>query len=190
MSHSTRVGLMGGFLATLCITIFYVSEPRLLFNGYSEIRLLILAGAVIYGLYSMRTNSLKVSSIAELTREKNNTKETDFVEFSVLLSTGFKIFLIGFLVTFFYIYVLVNYIDPSLEEVYRDTVVQMNIEYKDPKMAEELFQQQLKNIKEQSFFPTIGSLFSGSSIFRLLLGFLVSLITAAILRREKPSYQA
>lgn len=188
MKNTSRVGFLAGFMAILLITFFYTSAPHLLVSGYVEFRLLILFGAIIYGLYNMKSSAITASNIQELAKQETADSSNDFVSFTELLSAGFKIYAIGFVMTFVYIYVLFNYIDPSLIDMVKDETVRINIQYKDPKIAEAVFQQQIKNLKAENFAPTLSSFFSLMNMFKLVIGFILSFIVALFLRRDQPNY--
>ncbi len=180
---------MGGFLATLLITMMYVSDASLLVKGYTWLKQLVFFGAVLYGMLQLRQTSIQASNINDLAKTKDVDTTHDFVSFAELLSAGFKIYFIAFFITFLYIFVLFNYIDPTLVELVKDASVKVAIEYKDPSVTEEIFQQQITQLREQDFSPRLTDFFSIMSMFELIMGFMFSFIVALFLQREQPKYK-
>ncbi len=188
MKNSTRVGIMAGFMAILLITIFDVASPKSLVEGWTWLTQLIYFGAIVYGLNNMRETSIVATNIKELSKTEEVDTSNDFIGLSELVSTGFRIYFIGFIMTFLYVYVLFNYIDPSLVDLVEEATVRLNIELKNPAVPDEIFQGQIKALREEDFSPKLTDFFSAISFFQLGLGFVVSFIVALVLRREKPAY--
>ena len=107
MNQTTRVGILAGFMAIFLITVFYISQPRMLVEGYTWLKQLIFLGAIIYGLAQMRSNSVQATSIQELSKNTTTIDTSgDFIGFSELLTNGFKIYLIGYFITSTYCSIL------------------------------------------------------------------------------------
>lgn len=189
MNNTTRTGILAGFMAIFLITMFYIAQPRLLVEGYTWLKQLIFLGAIIYGLSRMRANSVQAVNLQELAK---NTQEIDtskdFIGFSELLTNGFKIYLIGYFITFLYIYVLFNFIDPSLIDLVRDTTVQINSQMKNPETANHIFEAQLKELSERDFAPRLTDIISVIGMIEIIIGFIMSFVVALFLRREQPNY--
>jgi len=188
MDRSTRLGLMSGFLATLFITILYVTDPALLVDGYERITLVILFVAIVYGVSQERTTSLSPNGIEDLlnTTETEETEQEDFVSFGELLKFGFKIYVIGFFIKFSFIYFLFNYYDPALIEMVKEAYVDVFIEFRDPTDTELIFEQKLADFKNGNFAPSFTNVLGVG--LELVLGFFMAFFTALFFKREQPDY--
>ncbi len=188
MLRSTRLGLMSGFLAMLLITFLYVTDPLLLVVGYERLTLLIFFGAIIYGVRQERQTSLTTSNIQDLVglQAEGGNESKDFAPFSELLKLGFRTYIIGFFIKFFFIYYLFNYYDPQLIELVKEAYVKVFLEHRDPSQTEELFQQELAKFKAGNFGPSLTS-FLGIGM-ELIMGFLMAFFTAIFFKREHPGY--
>ncbi len=191
MNKTTRIGFLGGFLAIFLITIFYLTRPQMLVEGYTWLKQLVFLGAIIYGLAQMRENSVQAPNIKALAASQKEAKPTDhskdFVGFTELLANGVKIYLIGYFLTFLYIYLLFNFIDTDLVELVKDHTVRLNIQLKDPKISALRFEEQLAELRKQDFSPRLTDLISVMGMVEIILGFLMSFIVALFLRREQPT---
>lgn len=191
MNKTTRIGILGGFMAIFLITIFYLTRPQMLVEGYVWLKQLVFLGAIIYGLAQMRQNSVQAPNIKALAASQKEATPTDhskdFVGFTELLANGVKIYLIGYFLTFLYIYLLFNYIDTDLVELVKDHTVRLNIQLKDPKISALRFEEQLAELRKQDFSPRLTDLISVMGMVEIILGFLMSFIVALFLRREQPT---
>lgn len=191
MNKTTRIGILGGFMAIFLITIFYLTRPQMLVEGYVWLKQLVFLGAIIYGLSQMRQNSVQAPNIKALAASQKEATPTDhskdFVGFTELLANGVKIYLIGYFLTFLYIYLLFNYIDTDLVELVKDHTVRLNIQLKDPKISALRFEEQLAELRKQDFSPRLTDLISVMGMVEIILGFLMSFIVALFLRREQPT---
>jgi len=188
MDSTNKNGLMAGFLSILLITMLYVSDPTLLVKGYVWLKQFVFFGAMAYGMSQLRDTSISTSNLSSLKSTADADTSKDFIGLVELLGAGFKIYLIGYLFTFLYIYLLFNFIDPSLVELVKDGTVKIAIETRDPSITEEIFQQKIQQLREQDFSPSITDFLSVMSMVELLIGFVMAFVLALFFQREKPNY--
>ena len=168
MNRGIIYGLIAGFLTCGFLSALYSNNPTNILLGYEKISWLIIVTMKITGVIMER-----------------NTQIKKFTDFNTALKNAFKIFIVAYLIKFIFIYLLFNYIDPKLLEMARDTAVKIFIDHRDPDMTEEIFQQQLKAFRDGYFGPR---LFDVGIMLEIIVGFVISLITAIIIKREKPEF--
>lgn len=98
------------------------------------------------------------------------------------LKLGMGVAVISGLIAIVYTYVLINFLDPDTIEKTLE-VTQNKILEENPEFSQE----QLDGMKEmQRKFSGIGFLSAIILVFSLFFGFIISLITGLILRRNRP----
>ncbi|MCH2020951.1 MAG: DUF4199 domain-containing protein [Saprospiraceae bacterium] len=188
MRLSTRLGLMGGFLSMLFITILYITNSNLLIIGYERFTLLIFLATMVYGVLQQRQTNLSPNKIEDLLghQEMQKVYNNDFASFGELLKLGFKIYVIGFFIRFLFIYFLFNYYDTQLIEMYKEVNERIFIEFKNPKDTELIFQQKLNDYRAGNFAPSFKN-FLGIAI-ELIIGFIMAFFIALLFNRNQPDY--
>lgn len=105
-----------------------------------------------------------------------------FLSLSEALKLGLGISVISALIAIIYTYILVNFLDPD--------TIEKTIEVTQNKMLDEnpeMTQEQIDLAKEMQLkFSSIGVISTMILIFSLVFGFIVSLITGLILKRNRP----
>ncbi len=168
MNTSTIYGLIAGLLSMGLLTVLYLNNPDNMLTGLEKFSWLLILLAMFIGV----------------ARERGLRKEP-FIEFSEALRSSFKIFIIAYLLKFVFIYILFNFADPSLLEKARLAAVKIFTEHRNADITQEIFDQQLDAFGKGYFGPRI---FDIGVMLELIVGFLLSLATAAIMKREKPDY--
>jgi hypothetical protein len=185
MKQSTRMGLLGGFASMFLITMLYVSDPHLLVVGYAQYSLLILFAFMLVAVLKERKTSFTPASIEELAAHDKELSSKDFAAFSELLRIAFRVYFIGYLIKFVFIYILFNFIDVSLVELVRDAQVQVFLDMRDESITDAIFQTQLEQFKAQDFSPGLDVL---GIFLEMIIGFVMALGLAFFLRRDAPDY--
>ena len=105
-----------------------------------------------------------------------------FLSLGEALKLGLGISVISALIAIIYTYILVNFLDPdTIEKTFEVTQNKMLDE--NPEMTQE----QIDLAKEMQLkFSSIGVISTMILIFSLVFGFIVSLITGLILKRNRP----
>jgi len=168
MNISILYGLMAGLLSMAFISVLYLNNPENLLLGYEKFSWLLILLAMFFGVLRER-----------------DSKQDKFIVLADALRTAFRIFVIAYIIKFVVIYVLFNFIDPSLLDKARETAVKIFVEHKNPNLTEKIFEDQLSAFSKGYFGPRIIDI---GVMMELILGFVMSLIVAALLRREKPEY--
>jgi hypothetical protein len=168
MNRGIIYGLIAGFLTCGFLSTLYTNNPINILLGYEKFSWLIIVALMITGVLMER-----------------NSQSEKFIDFNAALKNAFKIFIIAYLIKFIFIYLLFNYFDPKLLEMAKDTAVKIFVDHRDPDMTEEIFQQQLKAFRNGYFGPR---LFDVGIMLEIIIGFVISLLSAIILRREKPEF--
>jgi len=105
-----------------------------------------------------------------------------FLSLSEALKLGLGISVIGALIAIAYTYVLVNFLDPD--------TIEKTLEISQNKMLDEypeMTQEQIEQAKEmQRIFSSTGVISTMIMVFSLVFGFVVSLISGLILKRNRP----
>ena len=83
------------------------------------------------------------------------------------------------------VFVIFNYVEPSLNDSAREIAVKIFIEHKDAKITQELFEQQLEAYKKGYFGPRI---FDIGVMLELIAGFVLAALTAFLIKRERPEF--
>lgn len=169
MKNSVLFGILGGFCSMALLAVLYVNDKNYLLMGYEKIAWLIILVAMF---------------IAVL-RERN--READkFISFYDALKTGFQTFVIAYLIKFAFTYTLFNFIDPALLDIAKDKAVEIFTAHRNPEETEEIFRQRVEAFKNGYFGPSI---FEIGLMLEIIVGFLISLLLAGLLRREMPEYE-
>jgi hypothetical protein len=117
-------------------------------------------------------------------RERSLRNEP-FITFQESLKTAYQIFIIAYLIKFTTVFVIFNYVEPSLNDSAREIAVEIFIKNRDPKIAQELFEQQLEAYKKGFFGPRI---FDIGIMLELIAGFVLAAFSAFLIKREKPEF--
>jgi hypothetical protein len=168
MNISVLYGLMAGLLSMAFVSVLYLNNPDNLLLGYEKFSWLLILLAMFFGVWRER-----------------GLKQDQFIALAEALRTAFRIFVIAYIIKFVVIYTLFNFIDTSLLDKARETAIKIFVEHKNPDLPEEIFEQQLTAYSKGYFGPRIIDI---GVMLELILGFVLSLIVAALLRREKPEY--
>ncbi len=110
--------------------------------------------------------------------------EQELADFKSLLKTGFTVYVVGNLLSYIFLFIMFNYVDPDLQEIQRQQAMDFVLKYRggDETSAEFIL------AKEYDYGMTIGStIFSYAQ--GLIFGFLVSALIAYMLK-EKPYFDA
>lgn len=106
-----------------------------------------------------------------------------FVTYSQALWTGTLIVVFASFLSAFYTYVFTKFIDPGLiTKILDETEMQM---LEQPGMTEDTVEQSMKYVK---MFITPGMMTVMVVLTYTVVGFVISLITSAILKKENPSF--
>ena len=168
MKNSILFGVLGGFCSMAILAVLYVIDKNYLLMGYEKFTWLVLLAAMF---------------IAVL-RERNQ-KQDQFIAFYDALKTAFQTFVIGYLIKFAFTYLLFNFIDPSLLDIAKNKAVEIFTAHRDAQETEEIFQQRLTAFKDGNFGP---GLLDIGIMLEIIVGFVLSLSVAGLLRREIPEY--
>ncbi len=186
MSLSTRMGLMSGFLSAILITFLYIADKSLLVNGYERLTFVCLGGSIIYAMLYQRKTVLSSWRIAELADASisNQAQNNEFSTFGELLKLGFRTYLIGYFIKFSFIWFLFNYYDTQLIELVKAAYLEIVERHKNSSEMEWIYQQNLEKFESENFGPSFKNILS----FEIIVGFLISLVAAYFLKRERPDY--
>lgn len=186
MTKSTQLGLMNGFAAMFFLTVLYIIDPILLVQGYERFTLLLAAGLILYGAVKQRPTSLTPAHLEDLLQSEKDTNN-DFISFGELLQFGFRIFVIGFVLKFIYIYFLFHFYDTNLIELAKIESIQIFKSFQNTAThTQEILDQQLKEYSAQNFGPELTD-FLGISI-ELIIGFIIAFVIAIFFKRDRPNY--
>lgn len=169
MKNSILFGLLGGFSSMAILALLYVYDKNFLLSGYEKIT---------WGV-------ILVAMFIAILRDRNSQKE-QFIPFYEALKTGFQTFVIAYLIKFAFTYILFSFFDPSLLDMAREKAVEIFTAHREAQEAEEIFQQRLAAFRNGYFGPRI---FDIGVMLEIIAGFVLSLLTAALLRREAPDYE-
>ena len=156
--------LLGGISVVFALMLFFLDMHYTQESAVNWINWAITITVLILAIYSYR---------------KSND---GFLSLSEALKLGLGISVISALIAIIYTYILVNFLDPD--------TIEKTIEVTQNKMLDEnpeMTQEQIDLAKEMQLkFSSIGVISTMILIFSLVFGFIVSLITGLILKRNRP----
>ena len=158
-----KYGATAGIAAVFFVSCLYNYQPRLLVEGYENINWLFILIAMF------------MASFAYIKKRK-------FAATPPLLKLNFQTFIIAYLVKYVFILALF-YTDDNLVNLVNEAQLQIYLSQKDNNLPEEIFQQQLANFKQMQSHTGIFD-FLGL-IIHLLMGFILSLSLAFVMKREE-----
>ncbi len=161
-------GLLGGFASMALIASLYVTNKTFLLQGYEKFTWVLILAAMI----------------AAVMRERAQ-EEHQFIGLYEALRSAFQTFVLAYLVKFVFIYILFNFIDPSLLDLAREKAVDIFTAHRNPDEAEQIFQERLAAFRQGYFGPR---LFDIGVMLEIIGGFVLALIVAFFLKREAPDY--
>ncbi len=166
--YSLRYGAAAGGVSIVYLYMLYLNNPSLLVQGYALVIWLFYMGAML---------------LVGIT-ERDSSENAGFVSMQPLLQAMFKTFSIAYVMQYAFMYLLFIHLDPSLQELVREVGIKAFIDQRDPAMTEEIFQQQLQGVRNQSFvfFDILGL------GIHLAFGFILSVALAFVIKRERPDY--
>ena len=164
-SHMLQYGLLLGCISVVfALMLFFLDMHYTQESAVNWINWGITIVVLVLGIYSYR---------------KSND---GFLTLSEALKLGLGISVISALIAIAYTYVLTNFLDPD--------TIEKTIEVSQNKMLDqnpEMTQEQIDAAKEMQLkFSSIGMISTVILIFSLFFGFIVSLITGLILKRNRP----
>ena len=184
MSSAIRYGMLSGFLACLASSLMYVYNPSLFLDFALVVCLIItMLGMIMSAKYTLHNGLTTTDAKNVVTQDKEV-----FITFPEMLAIVFRVFLISYIITFVFMYLLFNVYDTSLVELVKQRNIELLIANKDSTMTEELFQQRIKEVEKIDFSPRLSDIVSVQSLFRLVIGFFIALVLAFAFKRDKPSY--
>jgi len=164
-------GLFMGVASILFTMVLYFVDSSMMFGGVAWVGLLI----PIYFMWKSATEE----------RANNG----GYLTFGEGLKAAFLAAVIGGLIAQLFTYILMNYIDPSLVDVLRETSIASA-----EKMVgmfgdnEEAIEAMREAMDEQDFTPTIISTLTTYLISLIFPTFVIALIIAAITKKQDQSY--
>lgn len=184
MSSAIRYGLFSGFLASSASSLMYVYNPSLFLDFALVVCLIITTlGMILSAKYTLHHGLVKTDTAMD-TSQDNEV----YITFPEMLAIVFRVFLISYIITFIFMYLLFNVYDTSLVELVKQRNIELLIANKDSTITAELFQQRIKEVEKIDFSPRLSDIVSVQSLFRLVMGFFIALILAFAFKRDKPSY--
>ena len=168
-SISLNKGLLWGGISVVITFILYFINPELLMKWYVGIISVVLA--IVF----------MVMAVKEF-KSKNNGAVT----FGEGLMTSWLTGVIGGTITTVVGYMLFNYIDPSLVDMIRDMQLEA-LESQASSLSDEQYEQQLKFMEKMNPSSTIFTI--ATYVIYAILGLIVSLIIAAVMKHEKPEWE-
>ena len=164
-SHILQYGvLLGAISVVFALMLFFLDMHYTQESSVNWINWFITSSVLVLGIFNYR---------------KSNE---GFLSLSEALKLGLGISVISALIAIVYTFVLTNFLDPdTIEKTLEISTTKMLDEY--PEMSQE----QIDQGKEmQRKFSSIGVISTIIIIFSLLFGFVVSLISGLILKRNRP----
>ena len=156
--------LLGGISVVFALMLFFLDMHYTQESAVNWINWAITITVLVLGIYSYR---------------KTND---GFLSLSEALKLGLGISVISALMAIVYTYILINFLDPD--------TIEKTIEVTQNKMLDEnpeMTQEQIDMAKEMQLkFSSIGVISTMILIFSLVFGFVVSLISGLILKRNRP----
>lgn len=168
MKASIIYGLVTGLICMSFVVGIYLNKPLNLLTGVEKLSWLFLFAGMLMGTW----------------RERSLRSEP-FLSFQETLKSAFQIFIIAYLIKFLVVYILFNYVDPSLSEHAREIAVRIFKEHRNQEIPQEIFEQQLEAFRKGYFGPRI---FDIGIMLEIIIGFVAALITAFLIKREKPEF--
>ncbi len=164
-------GLFMGIASILFTMVLYFIDPSMIFGTIAYAGML----SPIYFMWKSATEEKAIND--------------GFLSFSEGLKAAFLTAVIGGLITQLFSYVLINFIDPSLVDVLRET----SIEATEKIIAmfgdnEDAAEQMREAMEEQDFTPTLGKTLIGYLGSLIFPTFIIALIIAAITKKENKSF--
>lgn len=164
-SHMLQYGiLLGGISVVFALMLFFLDMHYTQESAVNWINWGITIVVLVLGIYSYRNSN------------------DGFLTLSEALKLGLGISVISALIAIAYTFVLTNFLDPD--------TIEKTIEVSQNKMLDqnpEMTQEQIDAAKEMQLkFSSIGMISTVILIFSLFFGFIVSLITGLILKRNRP----
>lgn len=164
-SHIIQYGLLlGGISVVFALMLFFLDMHYTQESAVNWINWFITIAVLVLAIMSYR---------------KSNE---GFLSLSEALKLGLGISVIGALIAIAYTYVLVNFLDPD--------TIEKTLEISQNKMLDEypeMTQEQIEQAKEmQRKFSSTGVISTMIMVFSLVFGFVVSLISGLILKRNRP----
>lgn len=168
MKASITYGLVTGLMATSFVVGIFLNNPLNLLSGLEIFSWIFIVAGMMLGTW----------------RERSMRSEP-FINFKEALKTAFQIFVIAYIIKFLAIYIIFNYVQPSLLERAREIAVKIFVEYRNQETPQEIFDQQLEAYRKGYFGPQF---FDLGVMVQIIIGFLIALLTAVLFIREKPDY--
>ena len=168
MNSGIIYGLVSGLLAMSFVVAIYLNQPLNLISGLEKLSWLLIFSGMLIGVW----------------RERSLRNEP-FIGFQEALKTAYQIFILAYLIKFATVFVIFNYVEPSLNDSAREIAVKIFIEHKDAEMTQEIFEQQLEAYKKGYFGPRI---FDIGVMLELIAGFVLAALTAFLIKRERPEF--
>jgi hypothetical protein len=168
MNTGIFYGLLAGFICTAFLSVLYFIDFHFIITGFEKLSWIVIFIFLFLGL-----------------NKERNSRAEQFIAFNEALKVSFQIFTIAYLVKFVFIYCLFNYYDSKLLDIAKETAVKIFIEHRNQDIPEEIFQQQVTEFGKGYFGPR---LFDIGIMLELVAGFVLSLVAAYIMKREKPDY--
>ena len=164
-SHILQYGIvLGGISVVFNLMLFYLDMHYTQEPSVQWINYFISISVTVLAIYNLRASNQGFMSLSEA------------------LKLGMGVAVISGLIAIVYTYVLINFLDPDTIEKTLE-VTQNKILEENPEFSQE----QLDGMKEmQRKFSGIGFLSAIILVFSLFFGFIISLITGLILRRNRP----
>ncbi|WBM75082.1 DUF4199 domain-containing protein [Saprospira grandis] len=168
MRKSQLYGLLGGFISSAALAVLYVTDKNYLLEGYEKLSWLIIWAACFIAV-----------------AQERSAKEDQFIGFYEALRPAFQTFVYAYVIKTIFIYLLFVYIDPDLLELSKQKAIEIFIEHKPAEEPQEIFNGRLEAYKKEYFGPR---LFDLGIMLEVILGFVLSAITAFLMRRDRPDY--
>jgi hypothetical protein len=168
MNTGVLYGLLAGFICTAFLSLLYFIDFQNILTGYEKLSWFVILVFLFLGL-----------------NRERSLKEDKFLAFNDALKVSYQIFTLAYVVKFIFIYSLFNFYDTKLLEIARETAIKIFIEHKNQDIPEEIFEQQVTEFGKGYFGPRF---FDIGIMLELVAGFILSLIAAYIMKREKPDY--
>ena len=164
-SHILQYGIvLGGISVVFNLMLFYLDMHYTQEPSVQWINYFISISVTVLAIYNLRASNQGFMSLSEA------------------LKLGMGVAVISGLIAIVYTYILINFLDPDTIEKTLE-VTQNKILEENPEFSQE----QLDGMKEmQRKFSGIGFLSAIILVFSLFFGFIISLITGLILRRNRP----
>ncbi len=164
-SHIIQYGLLlGGISVVFSLMLYFLDMHYTQESAVNWINWFITIAVIVLAIISYR---------------KSNE---GFLSLSEALKLGLGISVIGALIAIAYTYVLVNFLDPD--------TIEKTLEISQNKMLDEypeMTQEQIEQAKEmQRKFSSTGVISTMIMVFSLVFGFVFSLISGLILKRNRP----